>query len=217
MDGLLPSDLASLEMIIEEGKAAFLRVGAALMEIKERRLYKAAYGTFENYCQTRWEFTRKHAYDLIRAKQGTENLLPMGNNISFSAAQELGRIEDESTRAIVYGIAVSAFKTPEFLTAPIIRSTINALRTAQETHGFVDPGEGHMTAIAAAVIGEEYERKQRQADHIRSHQKPAIFNEVGAADELLPKLKDRLVALGENNTVRIIVYEAESNYGTPIG
>lgn len=57
--------LIELERIIEQGKLTFIEVGNALAEIKESRLYRCDYSTFEDYCKSRWNFTRQHAYRLI--------------------------------------------------------------------------------------------------------------------------------------------------------
>ncbi len=37
----------------------------ALVEIRDSRLYRESYATFEEYCRDRWEIHRRHAYRLI--------------------------------------------------------------------------------------------------------------------------------------------------------
>ena len=54
-----------LESRIERNEGAMLETAQALREIKSKRLYRAEYGTFEAYCNKRWEFTRRHGYRLI--------------------------------------------------------------------------------------------------------------------------------------------------------
>lgn len=44
--------------------------GLILMEIRDRRLYKEKYGTFEEYVEKRWDWTRDRAYRMIG---GAEN------------------------------------------------------------------------------------------------------------------------------------------------
>ena len=48
--------------------------GLALMEIRDGRLYRAEFGTFEEYCNQRWGWERAHAYRLIDAAQVVENV-----------------------------------------------------------------------------------------------------------------------------------------------
>ena len=65
---------AQLEATIERGMQTFVEVGLALMEIRDGRLYRAEFGTFEEYCQERWGWERRHAYRLIDAAAAVENV-----------------------------------------------------------------------------------------------------------------------------------------------
>ncbi len=60
-------DLARCEKVIEGGLATFQKVGAALLEIRERRLYRAEHSTFETYCVQRWGFSGRRGRQLIAA------------------------------------------------------------------------------------------------------------------------------------------------------
>ena len=65
---------AQLEATIERGMQTFVEVGLALMEIRDGRLYRAEFGTFEEYCQERWGWTRMRASQLIAAAVVVENV-----------------------------------------------------------------------------------------------------------------------------------------------
>ena len=52
------ADLAALEEVIERGQKVYIAVGMALMTIRDRRLYLAAYPTFEAYNEDRWDLER---------------------------------------------------------------------------------------------------------------------------------------------------------------
>lgn len=56
---------SELETNIEAGKKTFIAVGLALMEIRDSRLYRSDYTTFENYCRERWNFTRQYVNTII--------------------------------------------------------------------------------------------------------------------------------------------------------
>lgn len=71
--------LATHEATIARGLETFVEVGAALAAIRDGRLYRAEYGTFEEYCERRWNLSRIHAYRFIEAAAVNNNLLPMGN------------------------------------------------------------------------------------------------------------------------------------------
>lgn len=71
--------LAELEAVIETGLQTFYEVGNALAAIREARLYRADYATFEDYCRERWQMSRAYAYRMIGAAEVVENLSPIGD------------------------------------------------------------------------------------------------------------------------------------------
>ncbi len=82
--------LAECESVIERGLATFVEVGQALMEIRDRRLYREQYETFEDYCRERWGWERAHAYRLIDSAQVAKLLSPIGDKPKNEAqAREL--------------------------------------------------------------------------------------------------------------------------------
>lgn len=72
---VVPSrSLAECEQVIERGLAVFTEVGAALITIRDGQLYRQHYPTFEAYCEDRWGFSRRRAYDLIGSTETTRAL-----------------------------------------------------------------------------------------------------------------------------------------------
>lgn len=67
-------EFRSLEATVEQGLRAFWQIGQALRQIRDKRLYRQDYGTFEDYCLTRWEISRRSAYQLIEAASVVENV-----------------------------------------------------------------------------------------------------------------------------------------------
>lgn len=70
MDALQVSEqksLTELEAVIEANAKGFIETGRALAAIRDQKLYRAEFSTFEDYCQTRWQFTRQRAYLLIES------------------------------------------------------------------------------------------------------------------------------------------------------
>ena len=78
------------EAVIERGKKTFVEVGAALMAIRDdpRRLYRR-FGTFEEYCQKRWEWRQSQVYRLMDAAEVVRNLKssPIGELLPANEAQ----------------------------------------------------------------------------------------------------------------------------------
>lgn len=68
------ADLRQLEARIRAGLATFVDVGMALLEIRDRRLYRATYLDFGSYCVHEWKMTRQHATRLANAAEVAGNL-----------------------------------------------------------------------------------------------------------------------------------------------
>ena len=60
-------ELERCEVVIKQGLQTFIEVGQALMTIKEKRLYRIGFKTFEDYCVERWSISRPRAFQLIEA------------------------------------------------------------------------------------------------------------------------------------------------------
>jgi hypothetical protein len=61
------ADLARCEGVIARGLQTFIEVGEALAEIREKRLYRATFGTFEDYCREKWGIGASRARQIIGA------------------------------------------------------------------------------------------------------------------------------------------------------
>lgn len=62
-----------LELRVER---AFYEAGQALVELRDRRLYRNSHKNFEEYCKDRFGFGRAHSYRLIDAVAVVDNLSP---------------------------------------------------------------------------------------------------------------------------------------------
>ena len=51
--------LSELEALIERGQQTFIEVGLALTEIRDSKLYRQDFATFDQYCEKRWGWTRQ--------------------------------------------------------------------------------------------------------------------------------------------------------------
>jgi hypothetical protein len=83
-DQLSPADekqrLGELEDIIRRGQRTFVEVGSALVEIRERRLYRhRGYRSFEEYLYERWDgMSKSYANRQIEAANTQVKLAPIG-------------------------------------------------------------------------------------------------------------------------------------------
>jgi ParB family chromosome partitioning protein len=106
--------LTQLEKIIQRGLNTFIDVGAALTEIRTQKLYRQEYGTFEEYCQRKWNMGRAHANRLIEAV-GIYNrckgiLEPMGAKVNERILRPLTGL-DEPTQYKAVGLAMELAKS----------------------------------------------------------------------------------------------------------
>ena len=77
--------LDACEQVIERGLATFVDVGTALLEVRDSRLYRMTYPTFEAYCEARWNMARNYANKLVTAAQVVNGL---GTNVPILPANE---------------------------------------------------------------------------------------------------------------------------------
>ncbi len=61
--------LGELEAIIRAGKETFIEVGQALLEIRDQRLYRSTFESFEEYCVARWQFKKRYALLVVSASK----------------------------------------------------------------------------------------------------------------------------------------------------
>jgi hypothetical protein len=79
---LTTKDLAELEKcegILNRGLATFFEVGNALLNIRENRLYRGAFQSFEDYCRERWNIGRSYACRVMGAAERVNQLPENGS------------------------------------------------------------------------------------------------------------------------------------------
>ncbi|MBW4456519.1 MAG: hypothetical protein KME55_29655 [Nostoc indistinguendum CM1-VF10] len=71
------SDRLHLERQVEK---AFYLAGKALMQLRDRKLYRNTHKTFEEYCRERFGFERRYPYRLMESTVVVDNLMKMCPN-----------------------------------------------------------------------------------------------------------------------------------------
>lgn len=79
--------LTKCEIVIENGLRTFVDVGTALLEIRDDKLYRKDFDTFEDYCRGRWGMVARRARQLIDASEAVRNL-EMGTIVPILPANE---------------------------------------------------------------------------------------------------------------------------------
>lgn len=122
--------LVDLELVIERGLQTFVEVGAALSIIREQKLYREEHGTFEEYCQERWGWTRQRSAQLIAASETVGILSTTVDTLPANEAQarEIGKVPEEQRTEVWQEAVETAPKnedgTPK-LTASHVRDTVD--------------------------------------------------------------------------------------------
>ena len=117
--------LTVLEPIIREGMASFVEVGQALLEISDKRLYRATHSTFKEYCKDRWEMSAQRAYQLCEAAEAVK-ALPEKSTIvdkitTESQARELAKVPEAKRVEVLESAVSKSAKRGKPLTAASIK------------------------------------------------------------------------------------------------
>lgn len=88
--------LAELEAVVETNLEGFVKVGDALIEIRDAGLYRESHGTFEQYLADRWKISRSRGYRLMAAARVVAATSPSGDTpMNEAQARELVPLLDE--------------------------------------------------------------------------------------------------------------------------
>ncbi len=93
--------LAELETVVKQDLKAFLRVGAALAEIQQNRLYRQKFLTFKEYMKDVWDLGESHGHRLIGAHAVVERLQNASTSDSSSPIGEFLPQTEAQVRPLV--------------------------------------------------------------------------------------------------------------------
>lgn len=90
-------ELEKQEKVILKGMQTFVEVGSALSTIRDKKLYREEYKTFEQYCSKKWGFQRRRAYQLIEEATVTQNVQDLAQKppVNSEQARPLAQLPDE--------------------------------------------------------------------------------------------------------------------------
>ncbi|MBD2468751.1 hypothetical protein [Nostoc sp. FACHB-145] len=92
----LTEDEQSLRLHLERKvERAFFEAGKALMELRDRRLYRSTHRTFEEYCKDRFSYTYRHVNYLIAGSVIVDNIKMGTNSSQNEQAEEMGTISSQ--------------------------------------------------------------------------------------------------------------------------
>jgi len=146
--------LQTLEGVITKGMQTFVEVGTALKEIRDSRLYRRDYSSFDKYTKGRWGWGVAHAKRLIAASVLIEELAPMGASPATERqARELGKIKDPKVRKEVWEQVIETHK-PQEITAKVILETVQKPGFTAQGDKIAPPSQRTIAlSIARSVMG----------------------------------------------------------------
>lgn len=119
------------EQIIRNGLNTFIDVGNALTEIRDDKLYRLDYRTFEEYCVDAWGMKRNFANKLIVSSSVVKNLesIGMGTIVpkTESVARELASLEPEQQQEVWKEVTEKHGDSP---TAKQVKDVVSPIKTA---------------------------------------------------------------------------------------
>ena len=120
------NELERCEVVIKQGLETFIEVGQALLTIREKRLYRLEFGTFEDYCRDRWAFGRRYVNQIIQATEVISNLGAMAPILPQSErqARPLTQLQPEIQREAWKEVVQQAEQTNQPITAAKVQDVV---------------------------------------------------------------------------------------------
>ena len=99
---ILKSRSEELRLLEEDVKKGMGIAGSALKRIRDKKLYKAEFKTFEKYCQDRFKISKAHAYRLIDFAKTCEAIQEDPGAIPEKITRPLAKLPDDEAKREVW-------------------------------------------------------------------------------------------------------------------
>lgn len=119
------SRFVALEKIIERGQKTFVEVGTALAEIRDSKLYRSDFDTFESYLKSKWGFEKRYAQYLIASAEVVHSLPEQKRTIvrTETQARALAKVPAPEREAVLEKAVEKAESEERPLTAKDIKES----------------------------------------------------------------------------------------------
>lgn len=209
--------LAELEEVIERGLTTFVDVGNALLSIRDERLYRAEYATFEDYCRERWGLSQPRAYQLMDAAGVVSTMVESGLEPPTNERQvrELGRVPEER-RAEVWQQTLDA--TGGKPTAAAIRQAYQPEPEPESEPELIpEPVDDPLPEPIAEQIDQRIAQRTAQAPEVWTPEETALRDKLESGQTIVVSMRgghDRLIAWAEQNELYVRV-DRRTEWGNP--
>ena len=168
------------QAVLMMNSRSFVDVGQALASIRDQRLYREEFNTFEEYCRGRWEYSRRHADRLIFAAQVVTHLSPNWShsmpayesqlrplfsltaeqtNLAWGRAIELAHGRKVSARFVKAAVKELQFATPALPVSKIAR------QKKAEHRRLIDSTIGELLMLASQKASHDLITEKIEALH----------------------------------------------------
>jgi hypothetical protein len=193
--------LQKQETIIEKGLSTFVEVGKALTIIRDNKLYREEYETFEKYCQEKYGIQKTHSYRLIETANIMTNLSPIGGRLPATErhVRPLKSLEPE-VRNAVWQETVE--KHGENITAKKVQEVANDWKeTSQEIKQQKNEGV-FVAATEKDILQKAKEIKAKKAEEYKQKIVDRIENKVSET-KISKEEKELIEKLSNGETIVI--------------
>jgi hypothetical protein len=155
--------LVALEKTIAAGQKTFVEVGIALAEIRDAKLYKSDFDTFEAYCRQKWQWDKSYCTRLINAAAVTKTV-PIGTIQNEAQARQAAKIPAERRAVAVTKAKAKADSEGRSMRARdiididseerprVIAEPMSSAQEAEEAFKSLEPKDGDEDPFLDAII-----------------------------------------------------------------
>lgn len=209
-------ELERCEVVIKQGLNTFIEVGEALFIIRDKRLYRKEFNTFEDYCQQKWSMPRRHVNRMIAASETIINLGPMGPILPESERQvrPLTSLEPEIQKEVWKEVVKQSEETKQPITAAKVQSVVNDWKPVNQ-----EIKEVKNEPMFAISTPEELLKKAKEVAKERAEVKRQIIDQKGSTEvipledlELINRMKNsETVVLNMNTNFHAMKWAKDNN------
>lgn len=118
--------LSRCEKVIAKGQQIFIEVGNAVLQIRDERLYRKNYGSFNQYCEERWGWGERRASQIIQAASVVQRLPKESSTMvpTERVARAVAQVSEEKRPQV---IAAAAKATNGHVTAKAITAAAKVI------------------------------------------------------------------------------------------
>ena len=209
-------ELERCEVVIKQGLNTFIEVGEALFLIRDKRLYRREFKTFEDYCQQKWSMPRQHVNRMISGYKIVNHLEPMGSILPESERQvrPLVGLEKDVQIAVWNDVVHESIIDNKKITAKMVEHKAEEYKEINQIISGIE--KYPMFAISTP---EELLKKAKEVAKERAEVKRQIIDQKGSTEvipmedlELINRMKKgETVVLNMNTNFHAMKWAKDNN------